>query len=306
MDLSKVGRALAAGPRRGAGDDRDRRPDAAARLRRAAGAEERRRHQRRGASLLPREAAERRRGRAQGRGQGRGEEEQRGRAPLDLRHRGAEAQGRRARRLRPLGDAVLPARLGLRRGHAVPLGGQRLLADGRDRDAASSSCRACRSPTTCPASDMPVYRNLWDHIGKEMPKKGRGKSGELDPLELPTELQTALYALYGHYEKTFEEWKQAGIDVPPVFIVVCNNTSTSKLVYEWISGLGARARRRDERTSCIHGPSRAVPQLRRVRQPAAAPEHASDRQRAARIRRGARREFPRNRRRRRSSSSSAR
>src|SRR5205823_10048329 len=45
-----------------------------------------------------------------------------------------------------------------------------------------------------------------------------------------------LHALYGHYVKVFEEWKRAGVDVPPVFIVVCNNTSTSQLVYEWISG----------------------------------------------------------------------
>ena len=36
-----------------------------------------------------------------------------------------------------------------------------------------------------------------------MPKKGRGQGGELDPLKLPTRLQTALEALYGHYEKTF-------------------------------------------------------------------------------------------------------
>jgi type III restriction enzyme len=82
----------------------------------------------------------------------------------------------------------------------------------------------------------PVYRNLWDHIGKRMPKKGAGKSGTLDPLSIPAELQTALYALYGHYEAKFNEWQEVGIDVPPVFIVVCNNTATSKLVYEWISG----------------------------------------------------------------------
>ena len=30
--------------------------------------------------------------------------------------------------------------------------------------------------------------------------------------------------------------REAGIDVPPCFIVVCNNTSTSKLVYDYISG----------------------------------------------------------------------
>lgn len=87
-----------------------------------------------------------------------------------------------------------------------------------------------------PSGDMPIYRDLWKHIGKDMPKKGAGKSGKLDPFAIPAELQTALYALYGHYEKTYAEWQKAGIAVPPVFIVVCNNTSTSKLVYEWISG----------------------------------------------------------------------
>ncbi|MFG0251323.1 MAG: DEAD/DEAH box helicase family protein, partial [Phycisphaerales bacterium JB038] len=48
--------------------------------------------------------------------------------------------------------------------------------------------------------DMPVFRNLWEHIRKDMPKKGRGKSKNLDPLKLPARLQTALTALYGHYE----------------------------------------------------------------------------------------------------------
>ena len=84
--------------------------------------------------------------------------------------------------------------------------------------------------------EMPMFRNLWDHIGKKMPKKGRGKGDALDPMDLPVQLQTALQALYGHYEKTFELWEKAGINVPPCFIVVCNNTSTSKLVYDYISG----------------------------------------------------------------------
>ncbi|HTU34297.1 MAG TPA: hypothetical protein VMF66_10885 [Candidatus Acidoferrum sp.] len=87
-----------------------------------------------------------------------------------------------------------------------------------------------------PGGAIPMYRDLWRYIGKDMPKKGRGKSGTLDPLSLPAELQTALFALYGHYEKIFEEWQRAGIETPPVFIVVCNNTSSSQLVHEWISG----------------------------------------------------------------------
>jgi type III restriction enzyme len=86
-----------------------------------------------------------------------------------------------------------------------------------------------------PGSEVPVFRNLWEHIGKEMPKKGRGKE-TLDPLKLPTRLQTALEALYGHYKLTYDLWVKEGIRVPPCFIVVCNNTSTSKLVYDYISG----------------------------------------------------------------------
>lgn len=86
------------------------------------------------------------------------------------------------------------------------------------------------------AAEMPKFRELWKHIGKKMPKKGRGKGAFLDPLSIPVELQTALAALYGHYEKTYVLWQQAGIKVPPCFIVVCNNTSTSKLVYDYIAG----------------------------------------------------------------------
>jgi len=87
-----------------------------------------------------------------------------------------------------------------------------------------------------PGNEMPMYRDLWAHIGKKMPKKGRLAGGELDPLSIPVPLQTALDALYGHYEKTFRLWKDAGLQVPPCFIVVCNNTATSKLVYDFISG----------------------------------------------------------------------
>ena len=88
-----------------------------------------------------------------------------------------------------------------------------------------------------PDGEMPVYRDLWAHIGTSMPKKGRGKGGaDADPLDLPEQLQTALYALYKHYTETFDLWKKEGLESDPVFIVVCNNTATSKLIHEWISG----------------------------------------------------------------------
>ena len=87
-----------------------------------------------------------------------------------------------------------------------------------------------------PGDEMPMFRNLWENIRKDMPKKGRGTSEDLDPLKLPTRLQTALQALYGHYEKTFHLWEEKGIKVPPCFIIVCQNTAISKLVYDFVSG----------------------------------------------------------------------
>jgi len=84
--------------------------------------------------------------------------------------------------------------------------------------------------------DTPMFRNLWEHVGQHLPKKGRGKSELNDPQKLPTELLTAIDALYGHYVKTFDAWKSNGLGVEPVFIVVCNNTATSKLVHDYIAG----------------------------------------------------------------------
>lgn len=87
-----------------------------------------------------------------------------------------------------------------------------------------------------PGGDMPKFRNLWEHIRTRMPKKGRGKSKTLDPLSLPVELQTALEALYGHYKKTYDLWQKNNVRIPPCFIIICQNTSISKLVYDYISG----------------------------------------------------------------------
>ena len=87
-----------------------------------------------------------------------------------------------------------------------------------------------------PGGEVPMFRNLWEHIRSDMPKEGRTKGGDLDPLSLPTTLITALDALYGHYAKTFEAWGQKKVRVPPCFIIVCQNTAISKLVYDYISG----------------------------------------------------------------------
>lgn len=75
-----------------------------------------------------------------------------------------------------------------------------------------------------PTAEVPIYRNLWENIRTKMPKKG----SKYDPQSLPTPLLTAMEALYGHYKETFDAWKAEGISVPPCFIIVCNNTNTSK------------------------------------------------------------------------------
>ena len=100
-----------------------------------------------------------------------------------------------------------------------------------------------------PGEQVPVFRNLWEHIRNDMPRAGRSRSGNLDPLSLPATLQTALEALYGHYKNTFEQWQSDGATVPPCFIVVCNNTSTSKLVYDYISGF---ERENDDGSTSLH------------------------------------------------------
>ncbi len=100
-------------------------------------------------------------------------------------------------------------------------------------------------------SDMPKFRNLWDHIRKDMPRKGRSKTANLAPSQIPVLLKTALEALYGHYEKTFHLWQTEGIEVPPCFIVICNNTAASKLLYDYIAGF--RRKHADGSTTLENG-----------------------------------------------------
>jgi len=90
--------------------------------------------------------------------------------------------------------------------------------------------------------ELPTYRSIWLHIRDDLPKKGRGTKDESagEP-KLPAELEGALYSLYGNYEKYYHQWEQnaearANGLTPPVFIIVCNNTNVSKLVYDWVSG----------------------------------------------------------------------
>ena len=96
--------------------------------------------------------------------------------------------------------------------------------------------------------DQPAYRHLWPHIRDALPK-GNAKDLKQDTPELPDMLEGALYSLYTDYEKRYAHWEEkskARGQTPPVFIVVCANTATSKIVYDWISGYHKQI---DEETS---------------------------------------------------------
>jgi type III restriction enzyme len=87
----------------------------------------------------------------------------------------------------------------------------------------------------------PTFRNLWARIRADLPKKNVKDVVRDGPPRLPAELQAALHALYGNYEKQYRKWEQRertepSGSTPPVFIVVCNNTSVSKLVYDYVAG----------------------------------------------------------------------
>ena len=89
--------------------------------------------------------------------------------------------------------------------------------------------------------DQPTYRDLWLRIREGLPKKGRGTDAVSGEPKLPVELEGALQSLYSNYEKYHRRWKdnpdaQAKGLTPPVFIVVCNNTNVSKLVFDYIAG----------------------------------------------------------------------
>ena len=89
--------------------------------------------------------------------------------------------------------------------------------------------------------EQPTYRDLWLRIREHLPRKGRKTEKVGGEPKLPKELQGALHSLYGNYEKYYRRWEQntearaRGI-TPPVFIVVCNNTNVSKLVFDYIAG----------------------------------------------------------------------
>lgn len=89
------------------------------------------------------------------------------------------------------------------------------------------------------SDDLPTYRGLWLKIKDSLPKKGRRTEIVGYGPNLPGPLQTAIESLYTNYEKSFRRWEMVAGgtgSTPPVYIVVCNNTSVSKMIFDYIAG----------------------------------------------------------------------
>ena len=89
--------------------------------------------------------------------------------------------------------------------------------------------------------DQPTYRDLWLRIREHLPKKGRKTDALSGAPNLPVELEGALKSLYDNYRQSFDRWQsnadaQARGLTPPVFVVVCNNTNVSKMVFDYVAG----------------------------------------------------------------------
>ena len=98
-----------------------------------------------------------------------------------------------------------------------------------------------------PGGDMPKFRNLWDHIGKRHAEEGAWQGRQAGPAELADRAANrAGRAVRPLRQDLRQPGRQPGISVPPCFIVVCNNTATSKLVYDYISGFQRAERRRHD------------------------------------------------------------
>ncbi len=80
----------------------------------------------------------------------------------------------------------------------------------------------------------PKYRNLWEHIKRQKKKALEALEDDMSSsrhvTDYVSEIAGALQQLAGEWEATFESWQQAGVDVPPVMIVVCAETTMAQVI----------------------------------------------------------------------------
>ncbi len=93
------------------------------------------------------------------------------------------------------------------------------------------------------SSELPDDRQLWE-VSREFWKGNKFYTDVGQPV-LPPPVEVGLERLVGEYRKAFEQWREAaakaeGFIAPPVFIVVCQTTKHSKLLYDYLAGYKRR------------------------------------------------------------------
>ncbi|GBC78975.1 hypothetical protein HRbin09_00186 [bacterium HR09] len=83
---------------------------------------------------------------------------------------------------------------------------------------------------------IPKYFRLWEYINQQLPASERQTARRrAKPESVLREAEGALATLASEWKRTFEEFRKANSPVPPVLIVVCDNTDLAKLVHEHIA-----------------------------------------------------------------------
>ncbi|MEM3453359.1 MAG: DEAD/DEAH box helicase family protein, partial [Candidatus Hadarchaeum sp.] len=83
---------------------------------------------------------------------------------------------------------------------------------------------------------IPRYFYLWQYINQQLPASERQTARRrAKPESVLREVEGALTTLASEWKESFESMREVGSPVPPVLIVVCDNTDLAKLVHEHIA-----------------------------------------------------------------------
>jgi len=83
---------------------------------------------------------------------------------------------------------------------------------------------------------IPKYFRLWEAINQSLPVSERQTARRrAKPESVLREAEGAIATLASEWKRTFDEFQRSGSPVPPVMIVVCDNTDLAKIVYEHIA-----------------------------------------------------------------------
>jgi len=91
----------------------------------------------------------------------------------------------------------------------------------------------------CTGSEMPGYFNIWQWIlqpGRLTAAERGGKHATPKPEAILKWAHHPIAMLGGLWEETWKQWTDIrGESRPPVFIIVCKNTSLANVIFEWLA-----------------------------------------------------------------------